>query len=255
MQYDYIDIEGELYAVLSKDQFKSNTEKRYNIFLKKSGIPESYWDIQFEDYLGNKESKVFTEILYYAQNCHLPNLDFINLYLYGIPSTQKTTLMCNIGKQAIMNGLKVKMVLAGSLINKLMKLSGYSDNRDGIITKIYNEIEELKKMDMLLIDDFGDNEKALMWRGDSKNLILCLWDEFFREVLATKTRVVITSNNTITSLQHTFGNSLFELLDRNFKFLHLIDSVKDYKKSQITNAFNNLEQSTTRRRGHEQSRT
>ncbi len=225
-------IDGEEYLYESLDSIREKQKLKYDIYLKKSNIPEFYWNINFNDYKGNQESKEFKDIVYYAENCHTDEFKHVHLFLYGNHSTQKSALMYNIGKTAIKNGLKVKSILAGTLIDKLMKLQGYS-----YIEEIYNELRELKECDILLIDDFGDANKTIAWKGESKNLIIGAWDTFLREVFSSKTKIVMTSNYDTDFIQEYYGKSLFELLDRNFYSIQLTECIKEIRQYNVAKVF------------------
>ncbi len=223
-------------VAIPDNEFYVMQQKKYKLLLQKANIPSFYWDIDFEDYQGDKTSKEFQIIYNYAHSFFKPEFNHVNLYLRGETSTQKSALMYNIGKTAITLGYTVKSILAGSLIDKLMKIQGFNYNE-----KIYNEIQDLKQCDLLLIDDFGDIKKTLMWQNEeSKNIILVEWDKFLRDVLVSDTHVVITSNYSLSLVKQYFGEYIYELLDRNFFEIYLQYSVKEKRKNKITNAIQSL---------------
>lgn len=225
-------IDGEEYLYESLDEVREKQKAKYDLYLKKSNIPEFYWNINFEDYKGNKESKEFKDIVYYANNFHTEEFNHVHLFLFGNHSTQKSALMYNIGKTALKNGLKVKSILAGTLIDKLMKLQGFN-----YIEELYKKVIELKQVDLLLIDDFGDIEKSLMWSSSNKSIILTEWDKFLREVLASKTKIVMTSNYDKENIGQVFGKSLCELIDRNFYAVQLTESIKEIRQYNVAKVF------------------
>ncbi|HPC10016.1 MAG TPA: ATP-binding protein [archaeon] len=233
--YKIVDIDGEEFAI-PDDEFYCLQNKKYQLLLQKANIPSFYWDINFVDYQGDKTSKEFQIIYNYAHNFFKPEFNHINLYLCGGTSTQKSALMYNIGKTAIKLGYNVKSILAGSLIDKLMKIQGFNYNE-----KIYNEIQDLKQSDLLLIDDFGDIKKTLMWQNEeSKNIILVEWDKFLRDIVVSNTHVVMTSNYNLALVKQYFGEYIYELLDRNFFEIYLQYSVKEKRKNKIENAIRSL---------------
>jgi DNA replication protein DnaC len=140
--------------------------------------------------------------------------------------------MYNIGKTALKNGLKVKSILAGTLIDKLMKLQGFN-----YVEEIYKKVTELKGVDLLLIDDFGDVEKSLMWSSSNKSIILTEWDKFLRELLASRTKIVMTSNYDKENIGQVFGKSLCELIDRNFYAIQLTESIKEIRQYNVAKVF------------------
>lgn len=227
------DKNGEVYALDNPEYVKKVQQEKYELFLDQSGIPDFYHNINFEDYKGNKESKEYKEILYYANNCFKEEFNHVSLYIWGIHSSQKTSLACNILKQSIKNGMKVKFILAGSLINKLIKLQGY--NRDGEIEK---EIKELKSCDIIAVDDIGDIKKSIQWT--KSDLITVEWDNFFREVLASKTKIVMTSNSSIDNFKQYFSDSIYELLDRNTHKIYLSETIKKIRQYNVSKVFEGI---------------
>lgn len=228
--------EGELVAIDNPEAVKEMTEKRYRYFLEKSGIPVSYYDIEFEDYQGDKNSESFRKIKYYADNCDKKEFDQVSLFIHGINTTQKTTLACNVLKEAIRKGLKVKFVLAGVLINKLMKLQGFNTDFE-----LNNYINDLKDCDMILIDDCWDPKKSLLYKNDESNsFIISEWDIFFRDVLANKTKIISTSNFKKDVIQQYYGKSLYELVDRNFVDIECTDSIMNERVDYMSGLFDDM---------------
>lgn len=230
-RYLTIEKNGELVAVDNPEYVKKIQVEKYEYFLNKSNIPVFYHSISFADYVGQKHNEEFRKIKYYAEHCHEDKFKYVSLYLWGSQGCQKTALMCNIGKQAIRNGLRVKFILAGELIAKLIKISGYSHDDE-----IEDEIKELKEQDMLLIDDCLDIQKNLTW-NNSKHLITSEWDTFLRNALSQGQKIVFTSNNSLESAKELFGESLYSLLDRNVEKFHLLDSVKQKRKLDVSSVF------------------
>lgn len=129
---------GEVVATIDPVKTQELRKKKYEYFLKKSGIPEFYWDIDFNDYKGDKQSESFKKIKYYSENILNKEFKYVHLYLWGIQGTQKTALECNVLKEALKKGLKVKFILAGDLIDLLLKLQGFNYNE-----VLYEQAEDL----------------------------------------------------------------------------------------------------------------
>jgi DNA replication protein DnaC len=231
------DKDGNEYFIENSEYRKKIQRERYDFFLKKSDIPSFYWNINFRDYKGDKSSKEIKQIVHYAENCHKEKFNHVHLYLYGNQGCQKTAGMCNVLKQGIRNGLKVKFILAGTLISYLLKVQGFSQDED-----VETKLKELKQCDLLAIDDIGDINKSVYWtKSESKNLIISCWDTFLREVLSSNTKVIMTSNFDITIFKQYFGESLYELIDRNFAQIHLTQSVKSVRKLNVNKVFEEIE--------------
>lgn len=155
-----------------------------------------------------------------------------NFYSNGFIS-HNTALACNVGKKIIKQGYKVKFLLASVLIDKLMKLQGFGYNRE-----IDNEIKDIKKCDIIIIDDIFDQTKSILWsKPESSSLIITAWDSFLRELVSSSTKLILTSNIPVNMIEKKFGISLFNLIDRNFICLGFFDDVKIHRKKSFDNLF------------------
>ena len=233
----YITVErnGELVAIDNPEYVKKIQNEKYEYFLNKSGIPNYYFNIGFDDYHGQKNNEEIKKIRYYAEHCHEEKFKYVSLYLWGSQGCQKTALACNIGKQAIKNGLRVRFILAGELIAKLIKVSGFTIDED-----IQAEIEEIKEQDLLIIDDILDICKNLHWKN-SNHLIAAEWDSFLRNALSHGQKIIFTSNNNLDAAKELFGDSLYELISRNCTQFHLTDNITQKRKLTVNSVFNDME--------------
>lgn len=229
--------DGEEYLIEDPHHKKNVTKKIYEILLKQSDIPSYYWDIEFKDYRGDKSKGAVERIIYYASHFHEEKFNYAHLYLYGENSGQKTALACNIGKEALRRGFTVKFILAGSLIDKLLKVQGFNYHEE-----LEEELEKLKNHNVIIIDDIFDEKKSLLWSNkESSNIIISAWDIFLREVVSQeKKKLVLTSNIPIEMIQTKFGTSMYELIYRNFISLGCYDSIKQHKKQKFDNLFEDI---------------
>jgi len=225
--------DGEEYASLDPKYKKQIIQKRYEYLLVQSNIPRFYWDIEFKDYKGENSKSNLEKVIFYAKNFKDKKFNHVHLYLYGANNSQKTAIACNIAKEIIKQGYSTKFILAGSLIDKLIKLQGYSFNEE-----IYNEINVLKQCDAIIIDDIFDQSKSVFWsKPESASLIITAWDSFLREIVSSPTKLILTSNIPIDMIAKKFGESLYHLIDRNFICLGFFDDVKIHRKKRFDNLF------------------
>ena len=231
--YKFVDIEGEEYAFIDSKYKKELAKKKYEYLLQKSEIPKFYWTIEFSDYKGENSKDNLEKVIQYAKNINDKKFDHVHLYLYGNNNSQKTAIACNVGKEAIKKGLNVKFILAGSLIDKLIKVQGYS-----YIEEVEDEIKKIKNSDVLIIDDIFDPNKSILWKNpDSASLVLTAWDMFIREMVSSNTKMILTSNIAIDIIPKKFGESIYHLIDRNFICLSFFDDIKTYRKKKFDNLF------------------
>jgi len=232
-QFIYKEVNGELTAYLNPDWKEMIQNEKFSYFLNKSNIPNDYWDLDFDSFPWEKSKPQVDNCRKYALECKEEKFKDVSLYLYGGNSSGKTTVACSIAKEFITKGLRVKFILAGSLAEMLMKKSSYTTDEE-----IKDKIEDLKNSDLVIIDDCFDQTKSIMWKSDSKNLIISVWDSFLRDILSRQVRVIITSNILPLEIQNIYGKSMYELIDRNFVLQKFEDSVKYVKKDKFKNIFN-----------------
>jgi len=229
IKYDEIIVDGELCCKINPESKKQLLEERYKVYLELSNIPSFYRDVSFSDYQGNKSATEVTYLKKYSKNITTEQYKDTNLYLWGENSTQKTALACNVGKEAIRQGYFVQFVHANILIDYLLKSQGYSIAQDKVIQKL----NQLNKADIVIIDDAFDKSKTIMWKSDSKNLIIAEWDTFLRGIIYEKKRLIITSNVTPTVIEKDFNYSLYEVINRNFKIIQCLDNITEFRKERL----------------------
>lgn len=224
-KYIYKEVDGELVAFDNPDWRKHIQTLKFNHYLKESNIPSDYYDYYWEHIDFGANQRVVGICKGFVSGFKESKL---NLYLYGINTTGKTTAMCSLGKDAIREGYKVKFILASDLLDILQKTSGYNYNQDYEYKK-----NQLFDADLLLIDEVFDSSKSTLWKNDSKNLIVSLLDAFFRHSISNNIKIVTTSNILKERIGSDYSASLFELVDRNFQVLTFSESVKELRKQSL----------------------
>ena len=229
--YIFKKIEDEFYAIPNKLYWEEIYRKKYQIFLQRSGIPNFYWDIEFSDYVGEISKKNVDKIQYMCQNIHYEKFKYVNLYLWGTETgTQKTSCVCNFGKECIKKGLYVKFMLFGTFVNYLMKLQGFHRDEEAD-----EKIKELKQMDIIILDDAFDPNKSMLWKKESsRELIISEIDNFFREQIYKNKKFILTSNLSPQMIQENYGRFLYDLIDRNFISFSFLDSVTRVRKEKMS---------------------
>jgi DNA replication protein DnaC len=224
------DADGTKVVTKNNSVWHNLLDKKYKLLLKKAEIPQFYWDINFSDYKGEDSRDSFIKIKKYSEYCFQESkFDYVNLYLYSIKNgSQKTALMCNVGKEAIKQGKKVQFVLAGTLIDRLIKNQGFNYNAD-----IESYLSRLKTCDMILIDDIFDTKKSVQWANS--DLITAEWDRFLREMFVKNIKIVMTSNTPLTEISKKFGENIKNLIERNCIALQCNDMITQHRKSMFEN--------------------
>ena len=214
-------------------EFLKETElKRYNVLLKMSGIPELYHDLDFVDYLGTKSIDNVHKCKKYAENIMLPDYKGVGLYLQGEYRTQKTTIMCAIGKEAIRQGLKVKYYQAPELQDIMVNLNNFTP--DELLLSEWKKIQNY--YNVILIDDLFDDKKQVLWKNNGEHIIAA-WDRFFRYVFTNHKRIIITSNTLFVQVGQKFSRAIYELLQDHLKELKFEDKGNVLKRNKIDELF------------------
>ena len=222
---------GERVAYRNEAYWKHIAQLKYELLLKRSGIPPFYWSIDWKDYKGDLSRDNLKKVIQYADECFTEKFDYVNLYIWcGANSSQKTAVMCNVGKEAIKQGKRVSFILAGVLTDYLLKNSGYSYNEE-----IAGYLKELQQADMLLIDDVFDENKSTVWNSNS--LIIAEIDKWLRPLFSTNIKVVMTSNVSPENIIKKYGKSMAELVTRNCVPLEFKDDIKKERTKNFANLF------------------
>jgi len=237
----FIEIEqkGETILKLNPDYKEYMEDKKYRIRLKNSGIPKNYWDIEFDDYIGENSRNSLDKAIIYSERCLEEKFHNVNLFLTSSTNgTQKSMVACNIGKEFIKNNLTVKFVYASELIDILLKSQGYGSNKqisyNGEMIEPEYILNNLYSVDLLIIDDIFDKKKSTYWKS-SPELAITSWDKFLRKRISEDKRMVLTSNFNMDSIEVDFGTSLYNLLHRNFVELNFYDSVVEKRIKRFDN--------------------
>lgn len=226
-KYLYKEVDGEMVATVNPVWKIHIQNVKYDFYLNQSSIPKDYWDLDFSDVAMGTNKDVVDKCEEYCNSLGNKTVKK-SLYLYGENSSGKTTAMCSIGKCCIKRGLKIKFILSSDLLSLLQKTSGYSVNSD-----LENEKSNLESCDVLLIDELFDSTKSIIWKGESKNLIVAEWDSFIRHMISNNKKIICTSNILPARISSEYSKSLYELVDRNFEVLQFTESVKEYRKKKI----------------------
>ena len=230
-KYIIVKEDGEEVAIPNSEYWDNISEEKFNLLLKKSHIPQNYHDLDFEDYQGKISLESFNKCYSYAAKCKEEKFHNVSLYLVGNHGAQKTMIASAIGKEFIRQGLSVKFVYAGELIDLLLKAQGFDWNEE-----IQNKLKNYACLDLLIIDDIFDSNKSIYWQKNPQ-LIISAWDTFLRRQISEDKRIILTSNFAIDVIHEKFGESMFHLLDRNFIQLTFYDNIQTVRKERFNNLF------------------
>lgn len=219
-------VDGEEYAIPNPDWQKHIQEIKFDYFLHHSGIPKVYWNLEFDDVGFGMNERPTAVCNQYVDKIKYGSKR--NLMLYGNGVTGKSTALSNIGKKALKEGLTVKYLKSSEILDILQKSSGLAVN------DVYNVLKEnIFKTKLLLIDDLFDPERNLMWKGESKSLIIQEWYNFLSDYLDKGNNICFTTNILKERIAADYSNSLYNLVDTNFLTLEFKESVRDKRKRAL----------------------
>lgn len=201
----YKTIDGQEVATPNPEYETYERNRRYQIFLKRSGLPTEYQKYTWENIQGIPE-KTLKYCKQYAENFHKGGET--GLYIHGQRTAGKTTLVCVIGMTVLRQGIEVRFVKAHTLQNLMLKCQGYSNDDSA-----KEELSKYLASDLLIIDDAFDRTKSVHWKN-SPELIISEWNDFIRERVQEEKRTIFTSNVSISSLRE-WGEDIYEMLSPN----------------------------------------
>ncbi len=218
---------GEEYSTLNPAFQKEQKKKLYEYYLKYSGIPKEYWDI---DTRSIKISDTLRDqAIEYVNTIETKKT---NLYLWGAEnSTGKTSLACAIGQDLLRKGYECYFGMASDVIKALMKTSGF--NSDKYNEEAFTLIKRLSTADVIIIDDIFDPNKSIHWTTKSNNLIVGEWDSLLRSAVNDNKKIILTSNKSLQHVAQNFSTDLANLLDRSFTFIEFTESIHHIRKEQL----------------------
>jgi len=169
---------------------------RYIKELIKANIPEGYWKLTLADLKVDVLAKRLATA--FVQNIDTAKRKGLGIVFWGQNGTGKTSLMCEIGKAAIIHHYDVRYFTLSSYISALY-------------AKEDAEVESMEYGDFLLIDELDK------FGGKSVKSI----DEFFRRMSNVGKSLILSTNWDKEELKAGFGESVYSLLLRKCEFTHL----------------------------------
>lgn len=182
-----------------------------------AGIPEEYWSIYLDSL--NVNSDLIKFIHLYFDNFKVAVRKRKGLLFRGSNGVGKTAVMCEIGKYAISEGYKVKLI-------------SYPDLVDAIMRPDMQFEEELKIADIHLLDEFG---KAYQKMGS--DFVPSKIEQYIKSTLSTKV-LIISTNYTDTDLTSMLGSSVMSAIKGSTKSITV--NGDDYRDKQNDNWIKDL---------------
>lgn len=168
------------------------------------GIPEHYWA------LGLKEMTIAPQykklVQWYNSRMERAAAKGLGLVFLGSNGIGKTSLMCEIGKEAVVNGYKVRYLTVQAYVDSVrVEPIDLSDAK-------FVLLDELDKVYIAKVSDYAVKQT----------------EELLRKLTSQNKCLILCSNFDIDSLRDTFGESLVSLLNRYAKLVNVTG--EDYSR-------------------------
>ncbi|RKQ32307.1 ATP-binding protein [Oceanobacillus halophilus] len=201
--------------ISTKEYLSKRFEKQY------WEIPDDLKHAGFKNFLVDSNSNVFeakrTSIEYVKKFTEIEPERRYNLLIMGNPGTGKTHLVTAIARTLRKKGFLVGFITTGKLLGKIQS----TFNKGSSYTKedIYKDI---KRFDLLILDDLGSEAKSKDEFDWSKK-------ELFEIVnLRIRKPTIYTTNYNEKHLPTAIGERVYSRLYNNTKFIKLVTD--DYRK-------------------------
>jgi len=215
---------GEEYVIPTEERQKQQRLLRLNLLLKQAGITQP--EFKLTDYKGEDEAQNLPKIKKYISE--FERFKTVNLYLWSKGnSSQKTTVAKNIIMELLLLGYECQFVLMADLLTLLQKETFGDD-------AIAEEINRLRLVDFLVIDDAFDSKKATLYKSGYQFSFL---DTFLRYRMETVNKATcFTSNVPISEIGKTWTASIMSLVERSVPTpMEFSDYLNDFRKEDIWN--------------------
>jgi len=173
----------------------------YLMELVKAKVPMSYWCLSLDSLKGIDDA--YKQIvLFYLGRLEKAIRKSMGLIFFGTNGIGKTSLMCEIGKEAIVRGYVVQYFTVQQYVDAV--------KGDSPI------VREFQDADMILLDEM---DKVYIKKGSSyvgKSL-----EDFLRRSISSGRAVIAGTNFDEETFTNTFGDSTVSMLKRHSKFLEV----------------------------------
>lgn len=172
----------------------------YLMELVKSKIPMDYWCLTLDELRVEERYKRLVQ--FYLERIEKAIAKAKGIIFFGANGIGKTSLMCEIGKEAIACRRKVQYFTVQQYIDGI--------KGDSPI------IQEYSDTDMILLDEM---DKVYIKKGSS--YVGKALEDFLRRSIPNGKAVIACTNYDIGTFSKTFGDSTVSMLKRHSKFLEI----------------------------------
>jgi len=175
------------------------------MFLKElvyARIPQEYWHLKFRKL--ELDKLVRMEFNRYFGDFEIAFEKGLGFCMMGTNGTGKTSLLAEIGKFSVREGINTIYTTAQDYINYKM-------------LNDYDNIERIENADVILFDEI---DKPYQKKGS--DYVLSQLENFLRNILPKNKVLNIATNWTEKEIKHYLGDSVFSIMLRKLKFISVL---------------------------------
>jgi len=175
-----------------------------------AGIPKTYWNLTWDDFVGDKEAKKL--IQKYCGSLEAAFEHGQGVIFSGDHGTGKTALSTLIGKEAIAKGYTVRYFPVAKVLGKILESFNDADLKRNLDTV-------MERVEFLILDDLG--KEYLGVRQQLNPMVQLTFDAMLRERYNRVLVTIISTNFDKSSIQNQYGDSMLSVLYGSTKYVEV----------------------------------
>ncbi len=180
-------------------------------FLKElitAGIPSEYWPLDYREFEIDESYKKL--VSFFIKHFKAATAKSLGILYMGENGVGKTAMMCEIGKYAVVYGLKVQYFTIEEYVNTI---------RTGKV----EILDQFESADVLLVDELGK-----VYEREGSTFVTNAVESFFRRCV-TKKIVIASTNFNEKELGEYLGDSTLSVIKRHLKMVEVAGSDYSHK--------------------------
>lgn len=169
--------------------------------LIESTIPRNYWWLDLEGLEVAEEYKKF--IIWFITRLDKAVTNGLGILFMGANGIGKTSMQCAIGKEAVVQGFKVRYYTAQQYLEAKK-------------SKDENKIKDMESAQIILLDEL---DKVYISKGS--NYVMRTLEDYLRRMTSEGKSLIICTNGDEDYLKKTFGDSTLSALNRHLKYINV----------------------------------
>lgn len=211
---------------------------QYLLELVKAGIPKDYWTLSLRK-LTKIDKQYTTLVKYFIRNIDKAVSKALGLFFIGSNGLGKTSLMCEVGKHAIVCGYKVRYIT----------MHYYVDLTREHTEESKRTLDDISNSDIILLDEL---DKAYGKTGS--DYMVKTVEDFVRRSISNGRVIIACSNTKEAGLSEIFGKSVLSMIRRNLKITEMegadySDDLQSAWESRVENELDYFDEEIVRQAG------